>query len=103
MDLPLDFAKLLDILEKNLIAEFNKFDYEDENNDNIFSSEALTNIIALLVSNFVKNRQNDVSYTSYINNLLRLLLPHGFDGATFDDAFGVKDVLEDLLFYKQSW
>lgn len=102
MNPPLDFVKLLDFLEKSLIAEFNRFDYEDENNDNIFSSEALTNKVALLVSNFVKNRQSNPDYTLYISDMLRLFSPHGFNGIEFDDAFGVKDVLEDLSLYRQS-
>ena len=85
-----------------MIAEFNKFDYEVENNDNIFSSESLTKTVALFVSNFVKNRQDDPRYTVWINALERLLTPHGFDGTMFHDAFGVKDVLDDLSLYKES-
>jgi len=90
---------LLNLIEKFLTSSLQKGEYDDCT----FSSKKLNEFVERIISNYIQSRlgkDGNEETESMIHDINRILLPHGFNGVTFKDSFGVKDALDDIKLYK---
>lgn len=91
---------LIVVVEKLLNKALQLNDTQD---DFIFSSEKLTQNVAYLIDNFITKRKLDPTNQKAISDFLHILTPHGFNGTSFKDNFGIRDVLDDISLYRRGF
>jgi len=63
-----------------------------------FAPDKTVHYVSRLIENFRCSRG-----VSSCNNINRILKPHGWNGNSFEDGFGLNDLLEDLLLFQNGW